>query len=330
MARAAGKYVVLGIVVLLGVLVVPPWSWGQTTERLGTVLAVEGVAEVRTAQATEWERLRFRDGIFLNDTVRTAAEAKLKVLLQDDSIMTLAEQSEMQFTDFLLTEQQRRSIVNLFVGKVRLLTTRLFGTGSFTEVHTPNAVAGVRGSGSVIQYAPQTAQTTHLCESGDCYMSNPTQPSQFLTVPPGHIAQQTGAPGLPTVTRQATQTEQQTLGEGTQVTEQDPQETQTTEEQAQLPAQTEPPRGETISTAPTGPSPSTVVTTALPTQPTTVPLTPERRAEAIVFPTTIDPTSPRVVNNPQNTTISDPSVSPPAQEFIQSRLQLIVNFPRAR
>jgi hypothetical protein len=329
MARADGKYVVLCIVLLLGVLVVPRWSWGQATERIGTVLAVEGTAEVRAAQATEWERLRFRDGIFLNDTVRTAAEAKLKVLLQDDSIMTLAEQSEMQFTDFLLTEQQRRSIVNLFVGKVRLLTTRLFGTGSFTEVHTPNAVAGVRGSGAVTQYVPQTAQTTHLCESGDCYMSNPRQPSQFLTVPPGHIAQQTGAPGLPTVTRQATSTEQQTLDEGTQVTEQDPQETQTTEEQAQQLAQALP-RGETTSTAPTGPSPSTVVTTALPTQPTTVPLPPEIRAAAIVSPTTIDPTSPRVVDNPQNTTIQDPSASPTAQEFIQSRLRLIINFPRAR
>ena len=146
MATADGRHVALGIVFLLGMLAVPSWSWSQTTERIGTVLAVEGVAEVRAAQATEWERLRFRDGIFLNDTVRTAADGKLKVLLRDDSIMTLAEQSEMQFTDFRLTAQQRRSIVNLYVGKIRLLTTRLFGTGSVAEVHTPNAVAGVRGS----------------------------------------------------------------------------------------------------------------------------------------------------------------------------------------
>jgi hypothetical protein len=329
MARADGKYVGLSIVLLLGVLVMPRWSWGQTTERIGTVLAVEGVAEVRAAQATEWERLRFRDGIFLNDTVRTAAEAKLKVLLRDDSIMTLAEQSEMQFTDFLLTEQQRRSIVNLFVGKVRLLTTRLLGAGSFTEVHTPNAVAGVRGSAAVTQYVPQNAQTDHFCESGDCYMSNPTRPNEFLTVPPGHVAQQIGPPGLPTETRQASQTEQQTFGEGTQVTEQDPQETQTTEEQAQQLSQIGPPRGETTSTAPTGPSPSTVVTTALPTQPTTVPPTPERRAEAIVLPTTIDPTSPQVVDNPQNIAIPSLDASPIGQDFI-SRVRLIVNFPRAR
>ena len=326
MARADGKYVGLSIVLLLGVLVMPRWSWGQTTERIGTVLAVEGVAEVRTSQATEWERLRFRDGIFLNDTVRTAAEAKLKVLLQDDSIMTLAEQSEMQFTDFLLTEQQRRSIVNLFVGKVRLLTTRLFGAGSFTEVHTPNAVAGVRGSATVTQYVPQNAQTDHLCESGDCYMSNPTRPNEFLTVPPGHVAQQIGPPGLPTETRQATQTEQQTLGEGTQVTEQDPQETLTTEEQAQQLSQTGLPRGETTSTAPTGPSPSTVVTMG-PIQPPSTLSTPEVRAQEVIALTTTGPTLVR--DNPQTIAIPSPDASPAGQDFI-SRLQLIVNFPRAR
>jgi hypothetical protein len=84
---------------------VPTNSAAQGTERIGTVLAVDDVAEVRTQDATEWERLRFRDAIFRNDTVRTVAESKLKVLLRNDSIMTLAEGSEMQFTEALLTEQ---------------------------------------------------------------------------------------------------------------------------------------------------------------------------------------------------------------------------------
>jgi hypothetical protein len=316
------------MVLLLGVLVAPRWSWGQTTDRIGTILAVEGVAEVRAAQATEWERLRFRDGIFLNDTVRTAADAKLKVLLQDDSIMTLAEQSEMQFTDFLLTDQQRRSIVNLFVGKIRVLTTRLFGAGSVTEVHTPNAVAGVRGSDEHVQYEAQLQQTTVFCARGDCYMSDPAQPTQTLTVPVGHVAQQTGLPGLPTDTRQATTTEQQNLTERTRVTEQDPQETQTTEQQAQQ-TQTSsgPPRGEPLGTTPGGPPPSTLVTTVIPTQQTTVPQPPEVQAQTVVSPIATGPTS--TTNNPQNTTIPSADVSPPAQDVIQKAiLQLTITIPR--
>jgi hypothetical protein len=326
MATTDGRHVALGIIFLLGVLAIPSWSWGQTTERIGTVLAVEGVAEVRAAQAqtTEWERLRFRDGIFLNDTVRTAADSTMKVLLRDDSIVTLAEQSEMQFTDFLLTQQQRRSIVNLYVGKIRMLTTRLFGTGSVAEVHTPNAVAGVRGSDEHVQYVASLQQTTVLCDSGDCYMSNPTQPSQILTVPVGHIAQQIGAPGLPAITREATTTEQQTMSVGTQITEQDPQETQTTEQQALQQTQTPagPPRGETAATAPTGPPPSTIITAAaLPPAPAFLP------TDTLVSPLTTNPTSRE--NNPQNTAIPDASVSPPAQNIIRNAsLTVIVTIPR--
>jgi hypothetical protein len=323
MATADGRHVALGIILLLGMLAIPVWSWSQTSERIGTVLAVEGVAEVRAAQATEWERLRFRDGIFLNDTIRTAADSTMKVLLRDDSIVTLAEQSEMQFTDFLLTEQQRKSIVNLYVGKIRMLTTRLFGTGSVAEVHTPNAVAGVRGSDEHVQYVTSLQQTTVLCDSGDCYMSNPTQPSQILTVPVGHIAQQIGAPGLPAITREATTTEQQTMSVGTQVTEQDPQETQTTEQQALQQSQTPagPPRGETAATAPTGPPPSTIITTAA------IPLAPAFSTETIVSPLTTSPISRE--NNPQNIAIPDPSVSPPAQPIIRNALlTVIVTIPR--
>src|SRR5262245_51393943 len=167
MEKLYSRYLAVPVVLLLGgLLAVPSRSAAQGTERIGTVLAVDGVAEVRTRDAPEWERLKFRDAIFLNDTVRTAAESKLKVLLRDDSIMTLAERSEMRFTEALLTEQQRRTVVSLLVGKVRVLTARLFGTGSATEVHTPNAVAGVRGSELYSSYNPTNQESTSLCVQG--------------------------------------------------------------------------------------------------------------------------------------------------------------------
>src|SRR6185295_9616669 len=85
------------VLALLGAACMPGLSWGQEDQRIGTVLAVEGTAEVRAATATVWEPLQFRAAILPNDTVRTAADSKVKILLRDDSIMTLAERSEMQF-----------------------------------------------------------------------------------------------------------------------------------------------------------------------------------------------------------------------------------------
>src|SRR5437879_6505295 len=116
------------LLTLLGVMCIPGQSWGQQAdERLGTVLAVDGTAEVRAANTTTWEALQFRAALFPNDTVRTAANSKVKVFLRDESIMTLAENSEMQFTEFLLTPQQRRTIVSLALGTMRIVTTKIFG-----------------------------------------------------------------------------------------------------------------------------------------------------------------------------------------------------------
>src|SRR5262245_52070628 len=146
--------IVLLVFIILGMLTFPTWGWAQADERIGIVLAVDGTAEVQAANTTTWEPLQFRAPIFPNDTVRTGADSKVKVLLRDDSIMTLAERSEIQFTEFLLTPQQRRTVVSLALGKLRVVTTKIFGAGSVTEVRTANTVAGVRGTSFVVTFIP--------------------------------------------------------------------------------------------------------------------------------------------------------------------------------
>jgi hypothetical protein len=147
-------YITTVVFLLVGWLGVTTTSWGQTADRIGTVLAVEGTAEVQSQNATTWEVVRFRDAIYLNDTVRTADNGQVKVLLRDDTILTLAERSEMRFTEFLLTQNQRRTLVDLAVGKLRVLTTTIFGSGSAVEIRTPNTVAGVRGTIFVVIFTP--------------------------------------------------------------------------------------------------------------------------------------------------------------------------------
>ena len=154
MARQRRIGLVVMALTLLGLAASATRSWGQTEERIGTVLAVDGTAEARAANASTWEPLQFRAAIFPQDTVRTGADSKVKILLRDDSIMTLAERSEMQFTEFLLTPQQRRTVVSLALGKLRVVTTKIFGAGSATEVRTPNTVAGVRGTTFVVIFIP--------------------------------------------------------------------------------------------------------------------------------------------------------------------------------
>jgi ferric-dicitrate binding protein FerR (iron transport regulator) len=150
------------------------------------------MAEGQAQGSPRWELLHFRDAIWFNDTVRTGDASKAKVLLRDDSIMALAEHSELHFTAFLLAPQQRRTIVTLTVGTLRVITERFFGAGSLTEVHTPNTVIGVRGTTFVVRFIPP-ATTEVISLEGVVTVRNraPTTP-ELQPIPPNFRTQVVG------------------------------------------------------------------------------------------------------------------------------------------
>jgi hypothetical protein len=293
---------------LVGLAVAPRPGWGQEDNRIGTVLAVEGTAEVQAQNATTWETLKFRDAIFLEDTVRTPAASKVKVLLRDESIMTLGENSRMQFTAFLLDpqQQQRRGIVNLTLGKMRLLTTRLFGAGSVTEVHTPNTVAGVRGTTFVVNFIPPDT-TEVISFEGVVTVRNfdPTIPG-IEPVPQNFRTRVMGAT-RPTPATEVPASELRAIAEELQVTEHVPVEVVPTQLRKALVT----PRGE--QELPT------------PQQALQVPtITPPPQQVGAVRPGE----SLREVVEPQLDAIT-PDTSPAAQDLIeQTRVRIIVTIPR--
>ena len=234
------------VLTLLGIACMPGQSWGQDDQRLGTVLAVDGTAEARAANTTTWEPLQFQAAIFPNDTVRTAANSKVKILLRDDSIMTLAERSEMQFTEFLLTPQQRRTIVSLALGKLRVVTTKIFGAGSATEVRTANTVAGVRGTTFIVLFVPPDDTEVAVLD-GVVTVQNPNVP-QLEPVPANFHTQVLGG-AAPTRATELPASARQELELGLQLTEHIPTEvTPVSERQAMGPI-----RGEQITAALPGP-----------------------------------------------------------------------------
>ncbi len=193
--------IVLTGLALLGVAAFSPQTWAAEPDHIGIVLAVEGSAEVRTPSKPAWEALQFRDHIFIDETIRTHSNGKVKLLLRNDSIMTLSENSEIHITDFLLNDQQHRSLINLVVGKVRVLTTKLFGRSDAMEVKTPNSVAGVRSSEKHVAYDDLTNRTTVLCMSGHCYIRDHHDAKQHLRIPEGHVTEHAGL-RFPSQTRQ--------------------------------------------------------------------------------------------------------------------------------
>ena len=333
------------IFLILGMMTSPTLSWGQADERIGTVLAVDGTVEAQAANTTTWEPLQFRAAIFQNDTVRTGAESKVKILLRDDSIMTLAERSEMQFTEFLLTSQQRRTVVSLALGKLRVVTTKIFGAGSVTEVRTANTVAGVRGTGFIVIFIPPDT-TQVLTFDGVVAVRNVNPAIPQIEPVPQNFRTQVQGNTAPTAATAVSPGERQTIEQGLRLTEQVPTEVKTTSERQAAAAS--PIRGETPTIAavssgavatPSG------VSTPIGTQPSQVAQVTTPSLSAVALPSvSITPAADTILSTqqtlskvtataPTNTsTLITPDTSPTANAIIQQRqatnLRLTIRIPR--
>src|SRR5713226_3375595 len=125
----------VGLVALPGV--------GQAEEAVGVVTTLAGQA-TRTASVSPIvpAPLRFKDDIYAADTIRTAERSLVRVLLERKALLTVRELSVLRITD-----EATRATVNLQSGGIALSVARLrLRPGEVIEVHTPNAVAAVRGT----------------------------------------------------------------------------------------------------------------------------------------------------------------------------------------
>jgi hypothetical protein len=85
--------------------------------------------------------------IKVRDKLRTTAKSKLTVTLRDGSKLVLSESSSYTIDEYSIAATTRmRASIALWAGHLRaVVVTALGGVPDF-EVHTPNAIAAVRGT----------------------------------------------------------------------------------------------------------------------------------------------------------------------------------------
>ena len=115
------------------------------TEAMGRVVVVEGAATVRPQSADEWAPIE--KGVTLNvgDTVKTASDARLRILMHNRSVVDLGADSEIRLKFISGPPQQRRVGLRAILGRLWARVATGAGEDRF-EVETDNAVAGVRGT----------------------------------------------------------------------------------------------------------------------------------------------------------------------------------------
>src|SRR5262244_1188320 len=146
------RWISLGIALATWLTSMP--TGAQTTTPVGIVTTLQGQATVAHAASSSTLPLKFKDSIFERDRINTAENSIVKVLMGGRAVVTVRELSVLT-----ITEDLGRTTINLESGKIAVAVAKQrMKPGEKLEVHTPNAVAAVRGTVFVVEVARQGAQ----------------------------------------------------------------------------------------------------------------------------------------------------------------------------
>jgi len=168
--RHALQYTVL----LLGIGTTLAIGWpvgaqGLTQQAIGFYLTVIGKPTVVHVGQPAAMPVKLRESVYFKDVIETQADSRAKALFDDDSILTVGENSRVEVSEYIYdpANNQRSSVLRMIQGKARALVGKLFaGLGSKFEVHTPTAVAAARGTYFVVWIEEKASRKMGLNETG--------------------------------------------------------------------------------------------------------------------------------------------------------------------
>ncbi|MFQ5664942.1 MAG: FecR domain-containing protein [Candidatus Binatia bacterium] len=150
---------------------------------VGTVAAVDGTAE--TLHGGRWAAATNGTAIFQGDEIRTGRPGRLRIVFQDDTVLTLSDDSHIVVNEqvFRPTRGSARSVIGLLRGTLNALVSEYYRRpGAAYEVRTATAVAGVRGTDFVVQYSARDDVTKVVGISGRVEVHGVSDPTQVVFI----------------------------------------------------------------------------------------------------------------------------------------------------
>lgn len=156
-----------------------------TQEVVGSIVGVKGSAHlIRGAQSLT---IAVGTAVDLGDKIVTAPNAEVTLTLRDGSTLNLGQSGTLTIDHVVGAAAAPPSVIGLLGGRLRsVVAAVLRGTNGSYEVHTPNAIAGVRGTkfdtafidGIPCPGFPTCLRYTEVgVFEGVVEVSNPTNPS---------------------------------------------------------------------------------------------------------------------------------------------------------
>jgi len=116
-------------------------------KKVGFISDVEGEASIINASGEKKCGL----GLYVEvgDRIITQNNARIKIMMLDDSLLTIAPKTEFVIDDYLVdtNKKSRRSLIGIIRGKIMFYVNKAFSNpDSKFEVKTKTSIAGVRGT----------------------------------------------------------------------------------------------------------------------------------------------------------------------------------------
>ena len=129
---------------------------------------------------------KVEEAVQTKDVVATGDKSRAKLLLTDDTLLSVGQKSRLEVTEYLLDKNKRTSIVSLKAGALHTKVEKFIEPGSKFEVHTPTAVAGARGT-EWLTVVSENPGTTFYALQNAITVFNPAMPTQVVTVAAGQF-----------------------------------------------------------------------------------------------------------------------------------------------
>ena len=177
------------------------WAQGGQDDGIGLFTAVQGAVSVAHQGAASPLPVNIHDEVLFKDIIETRNESRTKAFFNDDSILTVGENSRVEINEYLYAPDQnmRRTVVKLVQGTLRALVSKVFTeSGSKFEIHTPSSVAAARGTYFVVWVENGVTGVVNIGNSGRVDF---TSEGQTVTLDPGtySVAVTGQAPAQPLV-----------------------------------------------------------------------------------------------------------------------------------
>ncbi len=183
------------------------------SEIVGQFTHVEGKVDLLREGALPAKNVNIKDPVMLKDIIRTKSNSKAEITLRDNTVLRIAQRSRIDISEYFTGDSKNKGVVKLSRGQMQAMVDKTMAkrisaapNANTFEIHTPNAVAGVRGTDFFVSYDRDV--TTVLLKEGEVCIYNLKFPSSVTCLPPNFIVTITGA-NIPAQPRKATNMELQ-------------------------------------------------------------------------------------------------------------------------